>query len=139
MASADFCRALPPRCRAGSQYSWQRDRSPGISARSFAPLLPDLPRADLGNHGFRHPRPAHPSLVALYPVSVRQVVAVAPASFGPHLAVTPLPSLNGSDSLDRRGLSPPRTGTCPAYMREGQLYRCPSLLTQTDQDLGVVR
>jgi hypothetical protein len=39
--------------------------------------------------------PAHPSLVAFYPVSVRQVVAVAPASFRPPLAVTPLPSRNG--------------------------------------------
>jgi hypothetical protein len=30
-----------------------------------------------------------------------------------------LPSLNGSGSLDRRGLSPPRVRTCPAY-RDGQ-------------------
>src|ERR1019366_2184322 len=51
----------------------------------------------------------------VYPISVRQVVAVAPASFRPRLAATPLPSLNGSDSLDHRGLPPPRTNTCTAY------------------------
>ena len=110
--------AAPSRPVAGSvARSWQLGRSPVISTHSFAPRLPDLPRADLGNHGFRCLVPAHPSLVAFYPVSVRQVVAVAPASFRPHLAVTPLPSLNGPDSLDRRGLSPPRTDACTAYTK----------------------
>ncbi len=42
---------------------------------------------------------------------------MAPASFRPHLPVTQLPSLNGSDFLYRRGLAPPRTGTCPAYRK----------------------
>src|SRR5215212_10741807 len=86
-----------------------------MSARSFSPLLPDLPRASLGNHGFHRPWPAHPPPEASYPISVRQVVAVAPASFRPRLTATPWPSLNGPDSLARRGLSPPRTGACPAY------------------------
>src|SRR5215212_3396119 len=89
-----------------------------MSARSFAPLLPDLPRASLGNHGFHRPWPAHPPPEASYPISVRQVVAVAPASFRPRLTATPWPSLNGPDSLARRGLSPPRTGACPAYHEE---------------------
>ena len=53
--------------------------------------------------------------MAYYPVPVRQGVVLARASFRPHLAVTPLPLRNGSDSLDRRGLPPPRAGTCPAY------------------------
>jgi hypothetical protein len=42
-------------------------------------------------------------------------VVVAPASFRPHLAVTPLPLHNGFDSLNRRGLAPPRKHACPAY------------------------
>jgi hypothetical protein len=42
---------------------------------------------------------------------------VAPASFRPRLTATPLPSHNGADSLARRGLSPPRTSTCPAYRK----------------------
>ncbi len=54
-------------------------------------------------------------LLPNYPVSVRRAVTVAPASFRPHLTVTPLPSLNGSDSLYRRGLSPPRMYVCPVY------------------------
>src|ERR1019366_1825293 len=70
------------------------------------------------NLGFHCLLPAHPPLQASYPVSVRQVVAVAPASFRPRLTATPLPSLNGSDSLDHRGLTPPRTITCTAYRIE---------------------
>jgi len=68
-------------------------RSPGISLRSVAPRLLDLHPAGLGNHGFHCVMPAHPPPSAFYRVSVRQVVAVAQASFRPHLAVTPLPSL----------------------------------------------
>src|SRR5439155_22097875 len=86
---------------------------------SSAPSPPAFPCAGLGNHRFHCPRAAHPPLRASYLVSVRRVVAVAPASFRPRLTTTPLPSLNGSGSLDRTGLSPPRAGTCPAY-REKQ-------------------
>ena len=91
-------------------------RSPGISAiRSFTPHLLDLHTARIGNHGFCYGEPAHPPLHALYRVSVRQVVVVAPASFRPLFAETPLPSHRGRYSLHRRGLSPPRTVACPAY------------------------
>src|SRR5262249_1917538 len=90
-------------------------RSPGISSRSVAPHLLDLRLAGLGNHGFHCVRPAHPPPNALYRVSVRQVVAVALASFRPLLTEMPLPSLSGGGSLPRRGLTPPRTGACPAY------------------------
>ena len=71
----------------------------------------------IGKHGFHRSLPAHPLSYASYPISVRQVVAVAKTSFRPHLAVTPLTSLNGPDSLGHRGLTPPRTGTCPAYKK----------------------
>src|SRR5713226_4548238 len=96
-------------------------RSPGISNRSVAPHLLDLRLAGLGNHGFDCVLPAHPPPNAFYRVSVRQVVAVAPASFRPLLMETPLPSLSGGGSLPRRGLAPPRTGTCPAYKQTGRL------------------
>jgi chaperonin GroEL len=81
--------------------------------------LLDLRPAGLGNHGFHCVCQLTLRQNALYRVSVRQVVAVAPASFRPLLTETPLPSLSGGDSLPRRGLSPPRTGTCPAYSSIG--------------------
>src|SRR5438067_13836462 len=90
-------------------------RSPGISNRSVAPHLLDLHLSGLGHHGFHCVLPAHPPPNALYRVSVRQVVAVAQASFRPLLTATPLPLLSGGGSLPRRGLSPPRTGACAAY------------------------
>ena len=117
MASADSCLSFPHRCRCGSpilaaERQVSRDKHP------FCRPLPGLPQAGLGSHGFRCLRPVHPPPGAYYPVSVRPVVAVAPASVRPRLTATPLPSLNGPDSLGRRGLPPPRTGTCPAYRRE---------------------
>src|SRR5437667_9834918 len=90
-------------------------RSPGISKRSVAPHLLELRPDGVGNHGFGCVLPTHPPPNAFYRVSVGQVVAVAPASFGPLLTETPLPSLSGGGSLPRRGLPPPRTGACPAY------------------------
>src|SRR5205807_1598756 len=118
MASADFCSPFPNRYRfgslsAGGQISWGK--------RSFFRPAPAGSTASrFGNHGFHCHRPAHPPLGALYPVRVPQVVAVAPASSGRRLAATPLPSLNGSDSLVRRGLAPPRTSTCPAHLPSGR-------------------
>jgi len=117
MTSADFCPASHILPDAIATSEWHKGRSPGISPYSFAPLLPDLHKAGLGNHGFHCLLPAHPPLHALYLVSVRQVVAVAPASSRPHLTATPLPSLNGADSLARRGLAPPSVRTCPAYKK----------------------
>jgi hypothetical protein len=98
MASADFCLAFPTRYRPGShplaatqtsrdKYSFFRPAAAGFTASRF------------GNLGFRCLLPAHPPIPAFYPVPVRQVVAVAPASFRPRLAATPLPSLNGSGFL----------------------------------------
>ena len=60
MASADFCRPVPPHRCGGSRPRRQDGRSPGISAYSFAPHLPALPRAGLGNLGFHRIVPAHP-------------------------------------------------------------------------------
>jgi hypothetical protein len=59
MASADFCLPFPAHCWTGSLCG-QEGRSPGISARSVAPLLPDLPQAGLGSRGFHCLVPAHP-------------------------------------------------------------------------------
>src|SRR5438067_13941546 len=61
-------------------------------------------------------------------MAVRQVVAEPPAPSRPHVAPPPLPALHGPAALGRGGLSPPRTGTCPAYYHEaagrrGQLCR----------------
>jgi len=59
---------------------------------------------------------------------VPQVVAVAPASSRPRLTATALPSLNGPDCLGRRGLAPPRTGTCPRTQGKPGAERRASLL-----------
>jgi hypothetical protein len=115
--SADFCCPVPSHYCDGSQTNLA-EKQISRDKRSFFRAAPaESTQRSLGKHGFHRSMPAHPPLYALYSVSVRQVVAVAKTSFRPHLAVTPLSSLNGPVFLGRRGLTPPRTGTCPAYIR----------------------
>ena len=46
--------------------------------------------------GLSRPSPGHPTPQALYPVPVRQLRGLPPASSPPHLAMTQLPLANGS-------------------------------------------
>ena len=118
MTSADSCRTIPPSRDDGSQIKLAARQTSRDKRAFFHPVPAGFTTGQFENHGFYHLLLAHPLPAALYPVSVRQGVIVAPASFKPHLAVTQLPSLNGYDSLYRRGLTPPRTGACPAYKRQ---------------------
>jgi hypothetical protein len=126
MASADSCRPIPHRLRCGSPperagRQASRDKHPFFrpAPAGFTPSRSWESRVSLSVA-------SSPTAPGLLSGSVRQVVAVAPASFRPHLTVTPLPSLTGPDSLGRRGLSPPRTGTCPAYHQGPGLVARPS-------------
>ena len=67
--------------------------------------------------GRSRPLPGYPTAPALYPMSVRQLRALPPASSPPHLAVTQLPLANGSGQSARRGLAPPRSVPCLAHRR----------------------
>ena len=67
--------------------------------------------------GRPRPLPGYPTAPALYPMSVRQLRALPPASSPPHLAVTQLPLANGSGQSARRGLTPPRSVPCLAHRR----------------------
>ena len=128
MASADFCCCFSSHRWSDSQMSdslarfapWHSSRPPGISSALSPRPCQIYKRPVLGITGFTVTCQLTHRLSPYYLVSVRQVVAVAPASFGPHLTVTPLPSLNGPDSLGRRGLSPPRVRTCPAYKQKAR-------------------
>jgi len=69
--------------------------------------------------------PDYPTAPALYPVSVRRVRVLPPASFRPSLAATPLPSANppvqpGDPTITAcRGLPPLRTMSCLAQASRG--------------------
>jgi hypothetical protein len=118
MASADFCPPFLDHRWPSSPLSRTAGQTSRDKRSFFRPAPAGFTPRQFGSHGFRCLSPAHPPREASYPVSVRQAVAVAPASFRPRLATTPLPSHNGADSLARRGLSPPRTSACPAYEDE---------------------
>src|ERR1035437_3045161 len=60
--------------------------------------------------------PGYPTTPAWYPVPVRQLRVLPPASSPPHLAVTQLPLANGSGQPARTGLAPPRSAPCLAHM-----------------------
>src|ERR1035437_6910911 len=66
--------------------------------------------------GLSRPMPGYPTTPAWYPVPVRQLRVLPPASSPPHLAVTQLPLANGSGQPARRGLAPPRSAPCLAHM-----------------------
>ena len=88
--SADFCCTVRTPYEVLSHQSVTHSRSPEISSTAFDTRPPDLPPAPLMDMGFaitcslaRHRRP-HP------PVLVHRPVSLLHASFGPHLAMTPL-------------------------------------------------
>ena len=62
-------------------------------------------------------------MLALYPVPVRQLRVLPPASSPPHLAMTQLPLANGSGLPARIGLAPPRSVPCLAHVVDAGLRR----------------
>ena len=68
-------------------------------------------RLNIGRPG---PWPGYPTAPALYPVPVRQLRALPPASSPPRLATTQLPSAGGSVQPARKGLAPPTSTPCLA-------------------------
>src|SRR5690606_3347379 len=72
--------------------------------------------------GPRCPMPPYPTLLAFYLVSVRQVRVLPPASFRPHLTMTPLPLASGSAHPARRGLSPHKFRTMHGVHKNGACF-----------------
>jgi hypothetical protein len=67
--------------------------------------------------GHPRPMPGYPTAPALYPVPVRQLRALPPASSPPRLATTQLPSASGSGQPARKGLAPPTSTPCLAHRK----------------------
>ncbi len=93
MASADSC-SLSLVSRPGLPFLGPGNRSPQVRTLTFPASLPHLLLWLLVASGFIVIANS-PSLTASYWVRVPQVAGLPPASSGPHLAVTPLPSANG--------------------------------------------
>ena len=73
--------------------------------------------------GLPRPMPGHPTAPALYPVPVRRLRALLPASSPPRLATTQLPSANGSGQSARKGLPPPTSTPCLAHTKRPPAFR----------------
>ena len=71
-ASADFCPALPCRCRHGSPCG-QPGRSPTVSCSCLIRHSPDLPSRPTDEVGSPSQLPGCPVAPASYPISVRRV------------------------------------------------------------------
>ena len=69
--------------------------------------------------GRPHPWLGYPTASAFYPIPVRQLRALPPASSPPRLAATQLPSAIGSHQRARKGLAPPASTPCPAHQTTG--------------------
>jgi len=118
MASADFSRPIGGRRRPPAPIVWRdREISQGktlilpSSAAGFT-----CARVRLA-FGLPRPLPGYPTAPASYPVPVRQLRVLPPASSPLCIAATQLPSANGSGQSARRGLAPPRSAPCLAHSR----------------------
>jgi len=125
--SADFCYAVRTPRDVLSHDFVTHSRPPVISSTAFYARPPDLPPVPLMDMGFaivcslaRHRRPLHPILV-------HRPACLLHASFGPHLAVTPLRFATLHLHQVGRGLSPPSCRTCTAYKQEWRDSVPPSL------------
>jgi len=58
--------------------------------------------------GHRRPSPPYPTQPALYPVPVRRVRLLSPASFAQYLAISQLPLTNGSAHHGPQGIYAPK-------------------------------
>jgi hypothetical protein len=96
-ASADFSTPIGDRCRPPAPIVWRdAEISQGktLFLRSVAAGFTGA-RVRLA-FGRSRPLPGYPTAPASYPMSVRQLRALPPASSPPHLSMTQLPSANGS-------------------------------------------
>ena len=114
--SADIAAAVLRFVRRGREIS----RGKTLILRSAAAGFTCAPvRLNIGRPG---PLPGYPIAPALYPVPVRQLRALPPASSPPRLTATQLPSAGGSVQPARKGLAPPTSTPCPAH-KMGGAYR----------------
>ena len=116
MASADFSFGVDGRCRPSARIAPRpKEISQGkaLILRSVAVGF-TCARVRLA---FGHPRPlpGYPTAAAFYPVPVRQLRALLPASSPPRLATPQLPSAICSGQSARGGLPPPRSTPCLAH------------------------
>jgi len=107
MASADPCRLCRP-FRGGLPVVWPGDRSPQIRTLAVPASLPDLPLRPLMARTSRLLARSS-RLTASYRVRVPQVAVLPPASSGPRLAATPLPSATLGAISPREGLPPSKS------------------------------
>ena len=118
MASADFSRPIGGRRRPPAPIV-RRDRE---ISQGKTLILPSsaagftCARVRLA-FGLPRPLPGYPTAPASYPVPVRQLRVLPPASSPLCIAATQLPSANGSGQSARRGLAPPRSAPCLAHSR----------------------
>ena len=96
MPSADFCTGVREPHGPLSPVSRTRRRPPEVSSIAFIAHPPDLQPQALDGYGLRGQLSARPTWAAWYPISVRQVAVWLHASFGRHLAGTPLRFANTS-------------------------------------------
>src|SRR5512135_1898828 len=96
LPSADFCAGVGEPRGPLSLVTETRRRSPEVSSTAFAAHPPDLQPQALDGSGLCGQLSARPTWAASYPVSVRQVAALLPASFRPRLAAEPLRFANTS-------------------------------------------
>ena len=129
MVSADFSFGIDGRCRPSARIAPRpKEISQGktLILRSVAVGF-TCARVRLA---FGHPRllPGYPTAPAFYPVPVRQLRALLPASSPPRLSTTQLPSAIGSCQSARRGLSPPRSTSCLAHNENGGTMAAVSMI-----------
>src|SRR3954453_13159905 len=96
MPSADSCTGVRVPRGPLSLVAETRRRPPEVSSIAFTAHPPDLQPRALDGYGLRGKSSARPAWAASYPVPVRQVATLLHASFGPHLAATPLRFANTS-------------------------------------------
>jgi hypothetical protein len=117
MASADFSPSVRSRCRPPAplaRRNGETSRGKTLILHSIAAGFTDAVSAWLSGVPVpcRVTQPHRPCIQFLFVGTEFCLKASSP----PHLAVTQLPSADGSGQSARRGLPPPRSAPCPAHM-----------------------
>lgn len=118
MASADFSQPILRHCCRRTpvpRRGWEISQGKTLILHSVAAGF-TCARVCL-NIGRPGPWPSYPTAPASYPVPVRQLRALPPASSPPRLAATQLPLASGSVQPARRGLAPPTSTPCLAHQK----------------------
>ena len=122
MASADFSQPILRHCCRRTpvpRRGWEISQGKTLILHSVAAGF-TCARVCL-NIGRPGPWPSYPTAPASYPVPVRQLRALPPASSPPRLATTQLPLASGSVQPARKGLAPPTSTPCLAHREQDGL------------------